>query len=201
MLTPYSFLAMQIYTQDELKINIDEFSTQVKKGALFIHPTDTIYGLGCSALNNKAVKKLRQIKHQESQPFSVIAPNKGWIFTHCVVPIFAEKWIDRLPGPYTLILKIKNLDTVAPEVLCGMKTIGVRIPHHWMSRAVSEIGEPIVTTSANIHGKDYMTNLESLDPSFKKHLSYIIFEGEKTGKPSTIVHLDDFEREEKVVQR
>lgn len=192
---------MQIYTQDELKLNIDEFSAQVKKGAIFIHPTDTIYGLGCSAVNSKAVKKLRLIKQQESQPFSIIAPSKGWIFTHCIVPIFAEKWIDKLPGPYTLILKLKNPDVLAPEVLCGMKTIGVRIPNHWINRAVAEIEEPIVTTSANIHGKDYMTNLETLDPTFRKHLQYIIYEGEKAGKPSTIIHLDDFEREEKIVKR
>ncbi|UCG94990.1 MAG: Sua5/YciO/YrdC/YwlC family protein, partial [archaeon] len=77
----------------------------VLQGSVFIHPTDTIYGLGCDATRYNSVIRIRQIKQREQKPFSVIAPSKEWILENCVV---GEADLTRLPGPYTLILKLKQ---------------------------------------------------------------------------------------------
>ena len=51
----------------------------IKSGAIFIYPTDTVYGIGCNAKLKESVARIRKIKKQFSRPFSVIAPSMDWI--------------------------------------------------------------------------------------------------------------------------
>ena len=86
-----------------------------------------------------------------------------------------------------LILKSKN--AVAENVAPGLDTLGVRIPEHWFSKIVEESGVPVVTTSANKAGGDFMTSLDDLDDGIKPKLEFVVYEGEKHGRPSKIIDL------------
>ena len=66
---------MEVLTKAELQVRYDEIVQRIKEGAVFIHPSDTIYGLGCNALNTKAVDKVRIIKQQFHQPLSIWVPS------------------------------------------------------------------------------------------------------------------------------
>ena len=182
---------MQVLSKEEVSAKAGEIKEAILDGAVFIHPTDTIYGLGCDATNKEAVGRIREIKSRFKRPFSVIAPSKEWIKENCEITKEAEEWIEKLPGPYTLILKLKNKSAVSENANMGMGTLGVRIPAHWISHAASAMGVPIITTSANKVDEDYMTTLEDLDPSIKKKVDFIIYEGEKKGRPSKLVNLAD----------
>lgn len=180
---------MEVYSPSEVKVSEEEILEKIKRGKLFIHPTDTIYGIGCDATNEEAVKKLRNAKRQMSRPFSVMVPNKKWIYNNCLITPEAQEWIEKLPGPYTLILNIKNKEAVADSVNLGEDTIGVRIPFHWFSDFVEKLGVPIITTSANVTGENFITKKEELDDTIKMKCAFIIDEGIKKGSPSTIVDL------------
>ncbi|MBI3034404.1 threonylcarbamoyl-AMP synthase [Candidatus Woesearchaeota archaeon] len=180
---------MDVINRQELALGKDKYFGMVLNGGIFIHPTDTIYGLGCDATNSAAVEKLRVVKQRSSMPFSVIAPSKKWIYDNCIVSADAVKWVERLPGPYTLILKLSNFNAVSKEVNLGSDTLGIRIPRHWFSKVVEEIGIPVVTTSANVSGQDFMTSIENVDSRIASRLDFAIYEGEKKGKPSAIVKL------------
>ncbi|MBI2581750.1 threonylcarbamoyl-AMP synthase [Candidatus Woesearchaeota archaeon] len=180
---------MQILTKAELRANFTEIAEQIRSGAVFIYPTDTIYGIGCNALDKKAVDEIRKLKERPANPFSIIVPSKEWITENCIVTKEGKEWIAKLPGPYTLIFKLKNKNTLAKSVNQDQETIGVRIPDHWFSKVVEELGFPIVTTSANRSGKPFMTSLEDLDPKIKEGVDLIVYEGEKKGRPSKIVNL------------
>jgi L-threonylcarbamoyladenylate synthase len=188
---------MKILTRDEVKVNKEVILEVMGNGAIFIHPTDTIYGIGCNAIKDEFVDEVRDIKGRPDSPFSVIAPSKEWIKKNCEVNEKAEKWLDKLPGPYTLILKAKN--SVAKSVAPGMNTLGVRIPDHWFSKIVEELGRPVVTTSANKAGGDFMTSLDNLDDEIKPKVEFIIYEDEKHGRPSTIIDLTS--KEPKIKKR
>jgi len=178
---------MKILTKDEVHVNKEVILEVIENGTVFIHPTDTIYGLSCNALDEKCVEEIRKIKQRPDTPFSVIAPSKEWIRTNCEIDKKAEEWIGKLPGPYTLILKVKG--QIAKNVAPGLKTIGVRIPDHWFSEIVSELNIPIITTSANKSGGDFMTTLDNLDDEIKPDIEFLIYEGEKHGRPSKIIDL------------
>jgi len=76
---------MQIINRDEYKLKKQEFLAKIRQGAVFIYPTDTIYGLGANALNHDAVHKIREAKDRYTRPFSVIAPSKDWIKENCEI--------------------------------------------------------------------------------------------------------------------
>tara|TARA_Y100000310_G_C20357294_1_gene657280 strand:- start:134 stop:703 length:570 start_codon:yes stop_codon:yes gene_type:complete len=189
---------MKVLTKTELRIKYSEILDKIKKGAIFIHPTDTIYGISCDAENRESVKKLREIKDRPTNPFSVWAPSKEWIKENCQISKKNERWLEELPGPYTLITKLKNKKAIAPEVNVSISTLGVRIPAHWFSQIVKDLDFPIVTTSVNKSGQEFMSSLESLDPEIKKNVSFIIYEGEKKVRPSKIV---DLTKEERIITR
>ena len=179
---------MRILNPDELKLEKENVVDEIIRGAVFIHPTDTIYGIGCNAQNSNAVKKVRLLKARASNPFSVIAPSVEWIYENCVVTKEGEEWLGKLPGPYTLIFKLKK-ECVAKEVAPGLKTLGIRIPNHWIKNIVAETNVPVVTTSVNRSNEDYMTSLEDLDPAIRSGIDFLLYEGRKEGKPSKLIDL------------
>ena len=180
---------MRVLTFDEYKLEKGNIMQSILDGAVFIHPTDTIYGLGCNAQISSSVKKIRMLKSRVKNPFSVIAPSIEWIRENCIVSKEGEHWLKKLPGPYTLIFQLKNEKCVAKEVNAGLKTLGVRIPKHWISRLAADADVPIVTTSANKSGEEYMTSLDNLDSSIKNGIELALYEGEKEGRPSKLVDL------------
>ncbi len=190
---------MTIVTKALVKLKKFEFRDRIRNGDVFIHPTDTIYGIGCNANDSLAVARIRQLKNRFKSPFSVIAPSKEWIHENCELSEEEKVWVEKLPGPYTLILKLKNKDCIANKTNLGLDTLGVRIPDHWFSELVGFAGVPVVTTSANRSGMDFMTRIENLEPEIKRTMDFMIYEGEKKGAPSTLINLT--EDQEVVIKR
>ena len=63
-----------------------DFVEDIKHGAVFIYPTDTIYGLGCDATNGVSVQRIKDLKYRDSdKPMSIIAPSVDWIKENCEV--------------------------------------------------------------------------------------------------------------------
>ena len=165
------------------------FIKKIKAGAIFIYPTDTIYGLGCNALNKKSIDKIKSIKKRKNQPFSIIVPSKQWILKNCLIRKEHKKFLNNLPGPYTLILKSKDKST----------TLGIRIPKYWFSKIISKYNLPIITTSVNVSGQPFMTSLNDADKKILKKVDFIIYEGKRSGKPSTLIDLT--EEKAKIIKR
>jgi tRNA threonylcarbamoyl adenosine modification protein (Sua5/YciO/YrdC/YwlC family) len=171
---------MQIITKIEFEERIREFIEKIRNGAIFVYPTDTIYGIGCNALLDEPVKRIRKWKNRDF-PFSVIVPGKDWIKKNCEV---CEEFIDKLPGPYTLVKKMKK-QVVSKFVT--KDTVGVRIPAHWISDVVEKIGVPIVTTSVNVSGEIPLFSLDNIPSSLKMFLDFAIDAGVLQGKASEVI--------------
>ncbi len=167
------------------KIKPADIIKRIKSGDIFIYPTDTIYGLGCNALNVAAVKKIRQIKQRTDKPFSIIAPSKQWILQNFKVK---KVYIDRLPGPFTYILKPKKKSLFSKEV-SRFETIGVRIPDHPFTKLVQKAKVPFITTSVNISGKEPAVDIERISPLITEQVDVIIDNGVLDNKPSTVLDL------------
>lgn len=187
---------MKLITKHEFLADKKEYFERIKNVAVFIYPTDTIYGIGCDATNKKAVQKIRDIK-ESAQAFSVIAPGKEWIEENCEVFGRGRDFLNKLPGKLTLIFSLKQKGSVADNVNPNankiaksiINTIGVRIPNHWISDAVEELGIPIITTSVNRHGESFLTDISDLPSEIKAGVDFAIDEGTLEGEPSQVIDL------------
>jgi L-threonylcarbamoyladenylate synthase len=186
---------MRILSKEELEQNPRSLVKELKE-QVFIYPTDSIYGIGCDATNQELVQKVRELKNSTIQPFSIIPPNKEWVYDNCEISHQAKEWIEKLgtqpliegkEQPFSIILKLKNKQALAHNVLQGKDTVSIRIPDHWFSYYIQKMSVPIITTSANPTGGNFMTNIDDLHERIKTSIELCVYEGEKKGHPSTLV--------------
>jgi len=100
-----------------------------------------------------------------------------------------EQWLNKLPGPYTLILKLNNQNYIAKNVAPNVDSIGIRFPDHWFTKFVQDLGFPLITTSVNKTGQEFMISLDNLNEDVKNKVDFIIYEGEKKARPSKIINI------------
>ncbi|MBI4448176.1 threonylcarbamoyl-AMP synthase [Candidatus Woesearchaeota archaeon] len=160
----------------------------IKEGKIIIYPTDTIYGLGCDATNQEAIKKIREIKQRSTQPLSIIAPSKEWISKHFKIK---KAYIDKLPGPFTYILNPKKNSPLPKEVNPETGKIGIRIPNHPITKMIQKANKPFITTSVNISGEKPATSIGEIDKKILNKVDLIIDAGTIDNKPSTIIDLTE----------
>lgn len=160
----------------------------MKNGKLFVYPTDTIYGIGCDASNSKAIAEIRNLKKRDKKPFSVIAPSKKWIYENFALKKKFNVYIERLPGAFTYIIKMKNKKIAAKNLAPGYDSLGVRIPGHDFTKIIEEFGMPFVTTSANLSGEPYAKSIDEIPEEFEKKC-IVIDAGKLKGKPSLLIDL------------
>lgn len=171
---------MQILTKEEVMKRKEELIEKILNGAIFIYPTDTIYGIGCNAVLDEPVKRIREWKGRKKS-FSIISPSKEWIKKNCETK---DGLLDKLPGPYTIVYPIKK---PAISEFVSEKTLGVRMPEHWISEFIKEIGLPIVTTSVNKSGEMPLFSLENIQPEVKAFVEFAIDEGTLKAKASKVI--------------
>jgi len=153
---------VDISSEEKINLAVQEAVSFLKEGKTIVYPTDTIYGLGCDAMNEKAIEKVYKIKKRdESKPFSVIAKNIEAIKKIAFVDRRTEGIASKLlPGPYTLIYP--GPKHMPANLTAGNNSIGVRIPNNVISQKIADaFTGPIVTTSVNLSGE------ESLNDPFK----------------------------------
>lgn len=165
-------------------INEKEIIKAIKENKIFIYPTDTIYGLGCNALNEDAVNKIRKIKNRYDKPFSVIAPSKQWIYKN-----FKHKknYIQTLPGPFTFIM-VGNKKIPIKHVGLENK-YGVRIPAHPFTKIIEKAKLPFITTSVNEAGKKPITDINMIPRKILRQVDIVIDAGILENQPSVILDI------------
>ncbi|HKB19088.1 MAG TPA: L-threonylcarbamoyladenylate synthase [Candidatus Dormibacteraeota bacterium] len=117
----------------------------LRGGAVVAFPTDTVYGLGASADDEVAQKRVFQIKGRPvGLPLILMVAAESQLENYVHVDSRSEAMMRRWwPGPLTLVLYAK-----------GGGTLGVRIPKHKVALGLLRAAGPLMTTSANLHGRE-----------------------------------------------
>jgi tRNA threonylcarbamoyl adenosine modification protein (Sua5/YciO/YrdC/YwlC family) len=173
---------------------IDEVVDALRDGNIIIYPTDTLYALGCDALNQRAIERLCRIKgiNPDKQPLSVICSDLSQAAEYARIDNRAFRVLkEYLPGPFTFILPAA---TTLPKVFKGRKSVGVRIPDNDIPRALAEaMGNPILSTSIAFNPDEpaEAEMPESIALRYDNDVDIMIDGGEGSIYPSTIVDLTD----------
>jgi L-threonylcarbamoyladenylate synthase len=168
---------------------VERVAALLEDGGVAAFPTDTVYGLGCSGENDRALSRLRELKGGRKSPFIVLIGDQKWLdgLAREVTPL-ARKLIEgHWPGALTLVLD------AAPGVNEGIKsaegTVAVRLPGSRFCLALCRaLNEPIASTSANRAGGLPALNCGEVLSAFEGALDLVVDGGPApTGLPSTLV--------------
>lgn len=187
-------MILHINPKNPQKRLIEKAAEVLKAGGVIAYPTDTIYGLGCDLYNKKAIQRIYQIKRRDpKKPFSFICSDLKHISEYAQVTNLAYRIMKRyLPGPYTFILPGTKL--VPRIMLTKRKTVGIRVPDHPICLAlVKALGNPIISTSANLSGEEALTDPREIEETLGSQIDLIIDGGILAVQPSTVVSLIDDE--------
>ncbi len=178
----------------DMKESVAAAAEVLRKGGIILYPTDTVWGVGCDARNEDAVAKIYALKRSE---------NKQAMIVLCNSLDMAARYIQR---PLSVAFDVMELATkpttvimpggagVAANLIPEEGTLAIRIPDHkFCQDLVRALGRPIVSTSANISGKETPLRLDDVSKEIVEGVDYIVaprMEGASTRKPSSIIKFD-----------
>ncbi len=172
--------------------NIAAAARIIQQGGAVVVPTETVYGLACDALDEKAVARVYEIKGRPAEnPLIVhIASYEDAALVADVSNPLVKLLADAFwPGPLTLVLK-KN-PQVPRITTAGLDTVAVRVPSHPVARELILASErPLAAPSANVFMGLSPTRVENIDPEIQVEVEIILDGGPcEYGLESTVVDL------------
>ncbi len=191
-------MLIKIYPENPNEKEIEKVVQILRDGGLIIYPTDTVYAIGCDALNVRAVEKICRMKdiNPEKSNLSIICYDLSNISEYARVDNFTFKLMKKnLPGPFTFIL---NTTSSLPKIYKNKKTVGIRVPDNNIIRElVNSLGNPILTTSVKDDDEmlEYSTDPELIYEKYSEQVDIVIDGGYGGIEASTIVDCTDGEPE------
>lgn len=155
---------------------IDEIAAILQRGGIIAYPTETIYGLGGDAFNERAIRRLFEIKSRSlDRPVSVLVRDTQMLDqVVSSVPAVARSIMERYwPGSVTIILRAS--ERIPPILTAQTGTIGVRIsPHPFVRRLFDVFDSPLTSTSANVSGGRSLMEPEDILRTFGNLIDRVI---------------------------
>ena len=177
---------------EKLKEEVRKACEVLKKGGIILYPTDTIWGIGCDATNEEAVKRVYELKHREdSKAMLILLDDVGKLASYVEVPDVAYDLLEVSDKPMTIIYP--NAKNLATNLIAQDRTVGVRITSEAFTKALLRLfRRPIVSTSANISGEPSPRCFAEISDAVKNVVDYVVDyrQEEKTNPaPSSIIKL------------
>jgi len=163
----------------------------LRGGGIIVYPTDTIWGIGCDATNERAVRRIYEIKKREdSKSMIILVADERDVLQYVAAPhpeVF--DFIEEQTRPVTIIFE--HAVGLPDNLVAEDGTIAIRIVRDEFCRhLVKRLKKPLVSTSANISGQASPKNFSEVSHEVKKAVDYIVkWKQDDTtiGQPSQII--------------
>ncbi len=185
---------MQQNKNQTLTQEINKTIEVLKNGGLILYPTDTVWGIGCDATNEEAVKKIYSLKKREDSKALICLVANDFMLENYVekVPDAAYDIIDLATKPTTIIYD--NPKKIAKNLIANDNTLAIRIASdQFCEYLIKKFKKPIVSTSANISGFPTPKSFKQISNDILKGVDYIVnLHRDKENKsPSSIIKLSN----------
>lgn len=157
-----------------------------------LYPTDTVWGLGCDATSENAVKKIYELKKRsESKSLVLLVSSINMLKKYVSVPQKALELLKSTTQPTTIIYSSPK-GIASNAISKEDNTVAIRIVQNdFCRKLIKRFGKPIVSTSANISGKVTPESFSGISKEIKSNVDFIVEveEESKKTKPSTILKI------------
>ena len=164
----------------------------LRSGGVILYPTDTIWGIGCDATNDKAVERIYQIKQRaDSKSMLVLLDSVAKLDRYVSeVPDIAFDLIEMSDKPLTIIYERSR--GLSPNISKNNESVGIRVTNEAFSkRLIEQFKKPIISTSANISGQASPASFPEISQEIIDAVDYVVEyrqDGQKAS-PSGIIML------------
>jgi len=164
---------------------LKETGKEIKSGKIGVIPTDTIYGIVCSAFDKKSVEKIYELRKRDlKKPMIVLISSLKDLKLFGIE--IDKKTADKYwPGKTSIILPVKKFEYLHR----GKKSLAFRLPDDSNLIQILKVSGPIVAPSANIEGKEPATTIEEAKEYFGEKINFYLSAGKLKSKPSKIISL------------
>lgn len=169
--------------------NIETIIGHLLNGDVVIFPTDTVFGIGCTADNTQAIEKIYELKGREKTKSLLLnVPNITTIKKYATVNKTAQLLIKKfMPGALSLILKVKT-PTILSNYTIRNGKIGIRIPNNkTLLYILKKIRLPLISTSCNLSGNPACLTATDAEKIFGKKVIILNTREALSGQSSTII--------------
>ena len=180
-------------TQREIAEDIQQAVDVMRKGGIILYPTDTIWGIGCDARNEEAVRKVYALKQRDDSKALIClvdSPNRMQQYSRSI-PDVAWDLIDYAERPLTLI--IDDAVNLAPNLIAEDGSVAIRVTKERISKELCyRFQRAVVSTSANVSGQPAPQNFMEISPEIISGVDYVMkaHQNDVTkGRPSQIIKL------------
>ena len=180
-------------TQKEIAEDIRTAVQTLREGGLILYPTDTIWGIGCDAANEEAVRRIFQLKRREDSKAMICLVDSADRMQRYLrqVPDVAWDVVEYADKPLTLILD--GAVTLAPRLIAEDGSVGIRVTKENISHELCyRFQKAIVSTSANISGEPSPACFDEISEEIRQGVDYIMRSRQNDtskSKPSQIIKL------------
>jgi protein-tyrosine phosphatase len=194
---------LNLRTADDPRDVVHRAVQALAEGKLVAIPTETVYGIAASALNEEAVSRLSSLKQRQADhPFTLAIKSAEDAHDYIPeLPALAQRLARRCwPGPVTLVLDHDHPDSLLKQLPAGVQqavmpngTVGLRVPAHEATLSVLRLtAGPLVLTSANQPGGPEAVTAEQVADSLGDEIDLIVDDGQsKFGQASSVVRIAD----------
>ncbi|SIS89053.1 L-threonylcarbamoyladenylate synthase [Zobellia uliginosa] len=171
---------------------IDQAINVLQQGGLILYPTDTVWGIGCDATNESAVKKIYDLKQREDSKALICLVANDAMLERTIeeVPDLAYDIMDLSIKPTTIVYD--NPKGVAKNLIAEDNTLAIRVASDKFCRyLINKFKKPIVSTSSNISGRPTPKSFGEIDKVILKGVDYVVNlqPEQKYAVPSAIIKL------------
>lgn len=186
----------------DLKTVVNEAVAVLKEGGVILYPTDTVWGIGCDATNEKAVAKVFEIKRRsEAKSLVLLAADLDMVAKYIKeIPSIAIDLVEVNDSPMTIIYP--GAQYLAANAVAEDGSVGIRIPYvdedgspqsaAFCRELARRLRRPIVSTSANISGEDTPESFNEISEEIRNAVDYIAPKSlgrDSSGKASQIIKI------------
>jgi len=162
----------------------------LQSGGTILYPTDTVWGLGGDATNPKLIEKIYKIKKREPEKSLLILVNSYKMLQKYVADIPLPVWdiLEKSIEPTTIIYP--NPKNLPKELLANDGSIAIRVVKHgFASDLIKTVQVPLVSTSANLSGRQTPTKFSEIENDILQNVDYVVnlHRNSETGKSSRII--------------
>lgn len=179
---------IKIWNDSPSERQLDEIARDLEMGHIMICPTDTLYAIGCDALNVKAIERICKLKgiYPEKTNLSIICSDLSQVAEYARYDNKSFRLLkDNTPGAFTFLFKASSS---LPKAFKGRKIVGIRVPEcDTVKQIVKRLGHPVLTTSIEFEDEDYARNVELITEAYYEKVDMVIDGGDGGTKPSTII--------------